>query len=188
MLMGIICRLIKLKLDSMKINTSSTKAGNSNRIKPFNTLKIVENRLILINKKEAESIILFSELDKIYIKRRQLSLFFKAGIIVTSLFLLSILANYLLIDVVLVATLLKVIPLLLWMNKYKWYQLNLLLNNGTYYRKTFYKEKKQEQITVVNVVKKEIYDNYIRSNFRNEKETQADLVETNYSFPTLSTA
>lgn len=172
----------------MITNTFSTKAGNSNRITPFSTFKIVENRLILANKKEEESTILFSELDKIYIKRCQLSFFFKIGITLITLFLLSILVSYLLIDIVLVATLLVVIPLFLWMNKYKWYQLNLLLNDGTFYRKTFYKEKKQEQITFVNVVKKEIYDNHIRSNFRDKKGSEADLVKTNYSFPTLSIA
>ena len=94
MSMGIICRLFKLKLDSMKTNTSSTKSGNSNRIASFNTLNIVGNRLVSINKNEEESTILFSELYKIYIKRRQLSFFFKAGIALASLFFLSILANY----------------------------------------------------------------------------------------------
>lgn len=78
----------------MKTNTSSTKSGNSNRIASFNTLNIVGNRLVSINKNEEESTILFSELYKIYIKRRQLSFFFKAGIALASLFFLSILANY----------------------------------------------------------------------------------------------
>jgi hypothetical protein len=51
----------------MNTNTLSTKAGNSNRVVPFNTLKIVENRLLLLNKKEEEHNIFFSELEKIYI-------------------------------------------------------------------------------------------------------------------------
>jgi hypothetical protein len=172
----------------MKTNTSSTKAVISNKITPFITLKIDEKRLILINKKEEEFGILFSELDKIFIKRCQLSFFLKVGITLTSLFIISVLANYLLIEIVLFASLLFVIPLLLWMNNYKWYQLNLRLNDGTFYSKTFYKEKKQEQITLVNVVKKEIYDNHIRSNFRNEKGSVADLVEVSNSLSTLSIA
>jgi hypothetical protein len=165
----------------MKTNTSSTKVGISNRITPFDTLKIDEKRLILINKKEEEFGILFSELDKIYIKRCQLSFFPKVGITVTSLFFISVLANYLLIEIVLFASLFFVIPLLLWMNNYKWYQLNLRLIDGTFYSTTFYKEKKQEQINLVNVVKKEIYDNHIRSNFRNEKESVAELFEVSNS-------
>jgi hypothetical protein len=142
----------------VKTNTSSTKAVNSNRITLYNTLKIAGNRLVLINKREEETTILFSELDKIYIKSHQFNFFFKALSIVTSFLLLSILVNYLLFEIVLFATLFFVIPLLLWMNIYKWYQLNLLLNDGTFYKKTFYKEQRQEQITLVNVVKKEIYD------------------------------
>lgn len=172
----------------MKTNTSSTKADNSNRILPFNTLKIAGNKLVLINKKEEEFSILFSEVDKIYIKRRQFSFFIKVGITVTSLFLISILANYELIEIVPFAALFFFIPLFVWMNNYRWYQLNLLLNDGNFFRKTFYKEKKQEQITLLNVVRKEIYNNHIRSDFRDEKRTNVNLVETNKSFPTLSIA
>lgn len=171
----------------MKTNISPTKAVISNKITPFITLKIDEKRLILINKKEEEFGILFSELDKIYIKRCQLSFFLKVGITLTSLFIISVLSKYLLIEIVLFASLFFVIPLLLWMNNYKWYQLNLRLIDGTFYSTTFYK-KKQEQINLVNVVKKEIYDNHIRSNFRNEKESVAELFEVSNSLSTLSIA
>ena len=169
----------------MKMNTFSTKARNSNRIAPFNTLKIAGNSLVLINKKEEEFTILFSELDKIYIKRRQFSFFFKVGITVASLFMISIVANYLLIEIV-PAALLFFMPLFVWMNNYRWYQLNVLINDGNFFRKTFYKEKKQEQIILLNVVRKEIYNNHTRSDFRDEKRTDVNLVETNNSFPTLS--
>ena len=172
----------------MKSIFSLTKAPSTNRIAPFNTLKIAGNRLVLINKKEEEFSILFSELDKIYIKRRQFSLFFKVGITVTSLFLISILANYELIEIVPFAALFLFIPLFVWINNYRWYQLNLLLNDENFFRKTFYKEQKQEQITLLNVVRKEIYNNNIRSDFRDEKRTDVNLVETNNSFSTLSIA
>lgn len=66
--------------------------------------------------------------------------------------------------------------ILLWINKYKWFQLNLLLNDGTFYKKTFYKEKMQEQIIIVSFIRKEVYGHRLKSNFRNEKESGGDLV------------
>jgi hypothetical protein len=99
--------------------------------------------------------------------------------------MISIVANYLLIEIV-PAALLFFMPLFVWMNNYRWYQLNVLINDGNFFRKTFYKEKKQEQIILLNVVRKEIYNNHTRSDFRDEKRTDVNLVETNNSFPTLS--
>ncbi len=158
-----------LQLDAMKTITSSTKAFNFNRIAPFDTLKIDGKRLVLINKKEEEFTILFSELDKIYIKRRQFSFFIKVGITVASLFLISIIANYVLIEIVPFAVVFFFIPIFVWMNKYKWYQFNVLINDGKIFSKTFYKEKKQGQFILLNMVMDEIFNNHNRSDFRDEK-------------------
>jgi hypothetical protein len=91
-----------------------------------------------------------------------------------------------LIEIVPLAVVFFFIPIFLWMNNYRWYQLNLILNDRNFFRKTFYKGKKQEQITLLNVVRKEIYNNHISSDFRDEKRTDVNLGETNNSFPTLS--
>lgn len=153
----------------MKMKIVLTKDKNSDRITRFKSLKIVENRLVLVNKDEEIYNILFSELDRIYIRKRQFNVFYKLGIFAISLFLLSILNNYMLIEIVLFVAVFLFLPLFAWTIDYKWYQLNILHQNGTFYMKTFYKKEKQEQISLVNVVKKEVFDTSNRINFRDNE-------------------
>jgi hypothetical protein len=168
----------------MKNITSTTKDSNS----LFTSLSIVENGLILKNKKKEESTILYSELSKIYIKRCQLSLVFKLAFILIPLFLTSIFVHFFPIDMLLFVVSIPLIPLFVWVNNYKWYELNILLNDGAFYIKKFYIKAKYEHINLVNGVKKEIYEYQIECNYQFEKSLKVDLVEANYSLSTLSIA
>lgn len=59
---------------------------------------------------------------------------------------------------------------------------------GLFLVKLFYKVKKQEQIALVNVLKKEIYDYQVKSNEKNQKASEVDLVAASYSLSALSIA
>jgi len=88
----------------------------------------------------------------------------------------------------LVASSFLYIPLIAKMNTYKWYQLNVLLDDGTFFNKIFYTITKQEYINLVNVVRKEIFDNRIQSNLINKNDLEAIAIVEDYSFQALNIA
>lgn len=175
-----------LKFNNVQMNKFLTKARNSDGIKSFNSLTIGESRLVLRNKEKDKFIIFFAELNKIFIKKRQLSIFFKIGIIGLSLFFLAILENYFSLGLVLVVGLFLVLPFFVWSNNYKWYQLIILHHDGTFFIKTFYKKEKQEQINLVNVVKKEVINNNTMSDSSNGIFTSPKLTVIKNLLPTTS--
>jgi len=172
----------------MKSITATIKARNSNRNKLFNSLTVVENGLILKNDKKEVTTILFPELDKIYIKKCHLSLVFKLAFILIPFFIASVFLKFLPVEVLLFVESIVFIPLFVWINKYKWYQLNVQHNDGTFYIKTFFSGAKHKHITLVNVVKKEIFDHRIKSDVKCEQPLEVDSLETNYLLSTLSIA
>jgi hypothetical protein len=145
----------------MKTNTSATKADNTNKTVRFDTLKIAENELIVQNKNEVEFSISFSDVDTVFIKRCHLGFFYKVGFIIISLLLIAPVAND--IDIEIVPIIALCIAIGIWMNTYRWYQLHLLLHDGNLFYKTFYSDKKQEQMTLLNSINIEIYNNRSRS-------------------------
>jgi hypothetical protein len=172
----------------MKNKTLTTKASNSIRTALFTSLTLVENGLILKNDKKEGTTILFPELDKIYIKRCHLSLAFKFGLLLMPFFITSVFLNFLPVEVLLFVESILFIPLFVWMNNYKWYQLNVLLNDGAFYMKTFYVGTKYQHINLLNAVKKEIFDYHIKSNLQYEQPLEVDSVAANYLLSTLSIA
>jgi hypothetical protein len=165
----------------MRSILSSTKAANSIRNNSFSSLVIKGNTLILTNKQEEETIILISELQKIYISKRQFSFFLKIGVTMFPLFLLVICYNYFPVEILLFGCFLLFFPLFVKLNNYKWYHLHLVLTEGRFFKKVFYTTTKQEQIDIVNSVKKEIYYNHVKSNFEYEKPAIVYINEANYS-------
>jgi hypothetical protein len=144
---------------------SLTKAANSIRNDSFSSLKIEGDRLILINKKKEETVILISELHKIYITKHQFSFIIKMGIALIPLVLTFIFNNNFPLETALFVFFLLFIPLFVGLNNYRWYQLQLLLNDGVVFKKVFFTRTKQEQINVIHSVKKEMYNNFIKSKF-----------------------
>lgn len=134
------------------ITTSNTAIST----KKFNNLTLVDNGVILkINNKE-ETTVLFSELDKIYIKKHKLNFLNKIGFLSIMLILLYISILYLPIEIVLFTSI-PFILLIAKINAFKWYQLKIFLNDGTLFKKVFYAEKKYEYINLVNSVRKKIF-------------------------------
>lgn len=153
--------------------------------KKFKKLNLVENSVVLINKKKEETIISFSELNKIYIQKYKFSFLDKIGLISILLILTFVFFIYLPIELVFLASILAIIYIAK-LNNYKRYQLNLLLNNRTLFIKKFKNNTKQENINIVNGVRKKIFENQNRLNIQNEKPfTKISIGEEN-SFSTLS--
>lgn len=154
----------------------------SKKADSFSSVTIRGNELIVTNKQEEETTILISELQKIYISKRQFSFIFKIGVTIFPLLFLVIFYNYFPIEIILFGCFLLFFPLFVNLNNYKWYHLHLVHTDGRFFKKVFYTTTKQEQINIVNSVKKEMYYNHIRSNFENEKPAAVYTNEANYSY------
>lgn len=150
----------------------------------FRTLNLDENRLILIKKNKEETSILFSELNKIYIKKYKFSFLNKIGLsslllVPTFLFLI-----YLPMEMVLLKSILDII-LIARIITFKRYQLNVIVNDGTFFIKNFKKDSKQDNIKIVNVVRKKIFENQIRSNIQKETPSTEKTRSEVYAYPSL---
>jgi len=160
---------------------------NAVRITKFCTFSYIENGVILIDNKEEENNILFSELNKVYIRKCKISLLNKISLLSILFILISVFSIYLPIEIVLLVSILY-IPLIVKMNTYKRYQFNLLLNDGNLFFKYFDKEIKQDYINVVNAIRKEIFDNQIKSNIQIKKPSETTVIVPEYTLSTLSIA
>lgn len=150
----------------------------------FKTLTIEKYGLIVVNKKEEKTTIMFSELNKIYIKKQKFNNFNKIGFLTLVLLLIFISSFYIQLEL-LVASSFLYIPLIAKMNTYKWYQLNILLVDGTFFNKNFYMTSKQEYINLINAVRKEIFENQTNSQIQIKK-TVNSIKTADNSFPVLS--
>ena len=76
------------------------------RANKFRTLNLVENNVVLINKNKEETIITFSELNKIYIQKYTYSFLDKIRLLSTLLIPTFLFFIYLLIELVFLASIL----------------------------------------------------------------------------------
>jgi hypothetical protein len=158
------------KLDSIEsihfykiqiMNSYSTAAKDQNAIitkTAFYSLQMIENGLVLKNKKKEEITLFYAELCKTYIKKNRISFVKKIGILSFLLVLVPILDSILPYEFVVFSLGIGSIPLLVKLNIHTSYQLVLLHQNGTVYKKKFGKNTKQEYNNKVNLIRKEIYD------------------------------
>jgi hypothetical protein len=141
--------------------------------------------VILSNKNKEETVILFSEVNKIYIRKSKFSFLNKIGLVSVLLIITAVCSVYLPMEIVLPASILF-IPLIVKMHTYKKYRLHIQLCDGTFFIKGFNKSIKQEYINLVNVVRKEIFDNQIRTNVKNLNPTLVTTIVEGYTFSALS--
>lgn len=141
----------------------------------FNSLSIVESGIVLKNKNKEEYPVLFSELEKIYIKRCKLTFLFKTGFLILSTALIPILSPYFSLEVLFFAIFLFFIPLYIKMYSIKWYQLQILLNDGTFYKFYFFSKTKQEYIIMVNLVRKEMFNYQIKKDIQYEYDSLSKI-------------
>ena len=138
-------------------------------IKKIDYLTYNNSGLIVAHKQKEVSSILYSDIVKIYIEKQKLELKIKSGILSVLLLLVFTSIVFLPIEMALIFLFLS-LPLLVWIYDFKSYRLNIIDQSNTLYFKKFYKSNKQEHIELVNFIRKEIFDNKIKSRIRFEED------------------
>lgn len=126
----------------------------------FKNLAIVDQGLILQHGKKEEREISFSEIENIYIKVNKLKPICELGIIVLPFLLIFLSVHYLALEKVVFLGLSAVIPVFVKINNYKSYGLRICLKDGTVFRKRVSLDEKDENISIVNAVRKEQLNHY----------------------------
>lgn len=153
--------------------------------KKIDILTLVDDRIILKINKKQETAILFSELKKIHIQKCQLGFLNKITLISVLLFLSVFLINYLPVEIGLITSILY-IPLIEKMNTYISYQLHFHLYDGTVFIKNIKKNRKYDYINLVSAVRKEIFENQLKSNINLVKPEIYTIKEEEYGFSALN--
>jgi hypothetical protein len=124
-------------------------------VNQFNTLSLVENGLILNKEKKGEKDISFSELDKIYIKKKKLHPKIELFIICLPFLLTYLILQYAPFEMLIIASAFTFFPVFIAVHKYKWYVLKLHLKDGTSFNKRVSIHLKSESVRIINVVNNE---------------------------------
>lgn len=138
-------------------------------IKKIDSLTSDNSGIIVAHKKKEVSSILYSDIVKIYIEKQKLELKIKLGILSVLLLLVFTSILFLPIEMALISLFLS-LPLLVWIYDFKSYRLKIIDQSNTLYFKKFYKSNKQEHIELVNTIRKDIFDNKIKSRIRFEED------------------
>jgi hypothetical protein len=168
----------------MKNNYST----NLNRITSFDSQTIVENGIFIKHKSNEEKIILFPEIEKVFINKFKLSTLNKLGYISIPMFLIFLMLNCLPLDFLVFVALFVCIPILIKMHNYKWYQFNIHLNDNTFYKKKFFMKTKQDHINMVNLVRKEMHNVSKKDILQKNSIEENKMIEELYVYTTLSIA
>jgi len=136
----------------------------------FDDLTIVEYGLILRQGKKAGREILFSELDKIFIKVYKLKPVYELGFILLPFLLIYLSVQYVTLEKLMFVGLLTIIPVFVKINNYKNYGLIICLKDGTIFRKKVSLSMKAENISIINAVIRERFNYSIKINATNKLE------------------
>ncbi len=120
----------------------------------INDIRIVEHGLILRNGKNKEKEILFSELDKIYIKVIKLNPLYELGLILAAFALVFFAIEYVTFEKVVFLSLSSVVPFFVKTNYYKSYGLRICLKDGSVFRKKVALSAKDKNISLVSEVRR----------------------------------
>lgn len=153
----------------------------------FVELKNNESGLILINTKNEEFSIFFSDLKKIYIKKNKFNASTKIGLALLLLILISATSLTNKPEISFIPIMISV-PLLDRINRYKWYHIHLVLQDETLYSKVFYNKKKQYYINTVNHIKRDLFYDQIKCNCKPEIFPDIELFVEDSKIPKLCIA
>ncbi|QBN20439.1 hypothetical protein [Flavobacterium nackdongense] len=118
----------------------------------FNTLTLVNNGVILNSGKKSEKEILYSELDKIYIKRNNLNPIIELMLISLPFLLIYIVLQYAPFEMLIIASFFSIFPVFIAVHNYKWYVLKLRLKDGTTHCKRVSLHLKSESVSIMDKV------------------------------------
>lgn len=130
-------------------------ARMTNHNSKFDTLLLIDNGLILKYGKKQEIKISYSELDKVYIDKYKLNPFIEFFCIAIPFLLVLISIQYLSFYLIIIVSLITIPLVFIRILNYKWYQLNICLKNGAFYRKKVSLNKKAENFFIINKIHKE---------------------------------
>lgn len=134
--------------------TTSKKNSTTTNTTKFDSLKIVQNGLILKHGEKQTSEILFSELDKLYIKVYQ-SRYRDASILVpVSLAFLYI--EYAQLDIIMFMAIFLLISFLVKTNYFRRYALVIGIKEGILFRKNISLKTKCNHVELLNAIKRAI--------------------------------
>ncbi len=120
----------------------------------INEVRIVEHGLILLNGKNEEKEISFSELDKIYIKIIKLNPLYELGLILAAFALVFFAIQYITFEKVVFLSLSSVVPFFVKANHYKSYGLRICLKDGSVFRKKVPLSVRDKNILLVSEVRR----------------------------------
>jgi hypothetical protein len=130
-------------------------ARMTNHNSKFDTLILIDNGLILKCRKKNEIRISYSELDKVYIDKYTLNPFIEFFCISIPFLLVLVSIQYLPFYLIIIVSLITIPLVFIKVLNYKWYQLNICLKNGAFYRKKVSLNKKAENFSLIHKVQKE---------------------------------
>ncbi len=120
----------------------------------INDVRIVEHGLILLNGKNQEKEILFSELDKIYIKVIKFNPLYELGLILMAFALIFFAIHYVTFEKIVFLSLSSVVPFFVKANHYKSYGLRICLKDGSVFRKKIPLSVRDKNISFVSEVRR----------------------------------
>jgi len=145
-----------------------TKTRTLTGTKRFDSLTFSKDGLFLKYRNEPEIEISFADLDQIYIKKNKLSPFIEfMGISFPFLFVYMAVQN-LPFDLMILASVITIFPVLKIIINYKWYRLYVRLNDGTVFKKKITLDLKTENISILEKVRTEYL--YYNAGTRNQNE------------------
>lgn len=120
----------------------------------INDVRIVEHGLLLLNGKNEEREISFSELDKIYIKVVKFNPLYELALILVVFALVFFTIQYITFEKVVFLSLSSIVPFFVKTNYYKSYGLRICLKDGSVFRKKVPSDKRDRDISLVSEVRR----------------------------------
>lgn len=124
----------------------------------FQSLSLVENGLILKCQNKRSIEIPYADLHKVYIKKYKLNPIVEFLCISLPFLFVYVALQYLPFYLMLFVSLISVLPIFLRVLNYKWYQLFVILKDGTFFKKRVSLDKKTENFSILNKVEKDFSD------------------------------
>ena len=142
-------------MNTISLNSSTKTISNTNK---FQSLSLIENGLILKFQNKLSIEIPYAEVDKVYIKKYKLNPIVEFLCIALPFLFVCVALQYLPFHLMIFLSLISLIPIFLRVLNYKWYQLFVILKDGTFFRKRVSLNTKMENFAILNKVEKEIFD------------------------------
>lgn len=124
----------------------------------FIDLTVVENGLILEYQNKQKIEISYNKLDKVYVKKYKLNPFVELLCIIFPFLFVYIALQYLPFYLTIFVGVLSVSVVFMYVLNYKWYELFVLLKDGTYYKKKVSQRTKAKIFSIICRVEKDFFD------------------------------